>query len=81
MGHYQDDKIYQSDQYYVEEDFSKSKDYRNLDIQIYQALYYQDLDGNQHPLFYSEETKKYISIVYENRKTDWNMKVGEDFFK
>ena len=44
-----------------------------MDIINYNALYIQKDDGNDEPLFYNNETKRYIEIKYEVKKIKWNL--------
>ena len=37
-------------------------------------------DGYNQPLFYNDETKKYIKMEYEMRKTDWSLAETDNSF-
>jgi ribonucleotide reductase alpha subunit len=62
----------------------KLKDYntyhyiKNTDIKIYNVLSIFK-DGYNQPLFYNDDTKRYVRMEYQSRVTDWSMAALEVF--
>ena len=42
----------------------------------YNALYIETENGDEMPLFYNNETKRYIDIKYEHFSVDWALEEG-----
>ena len=43
---------------------------------MYQSIYKSDEEGISMPLFYTDETKRYITMRYKHVKNDWDLSDG-----
>lgn len=44
--------------------------YNDIDTNMYSALFHFDANGKKNPLFYNDETKKYITLHYAQMDQD-----------
>ena len=46
----------------------------------YNSLYLANQDGEEEPLFYDDDLKRYINIRYEHLQVNWTLEEGSDTF-
>ena len=80
MIFFQDDRFFNT-QYKVDEGAPKAIEYDNTGVINYNSLYFENENGDEMPLFYNNETKRYINIRYEHMSVDWNLDETSEGYK
>ena len=77
MIFFQDDRFFNT--FYREEELEPVT-YENLGVINYNSLYIANQQGDEIPLMFDNETKRYIDIRYEHFQVDWNLAEGQENF-
>ena len=77
MIYFRDDRFFKS---LIENESSVPVEYGKTGVVNYNSLYLANQAGDETPLFYNDELKRYINIRYEHLSVNWTLGEGEENF-